>query len=389
MDAIDGTRSVAERVLAERGATVRLGDGVVIDSSSRSLVLRCSVEDGPATWPSTLVVKRSLDIGADWDVPDQPGGGPTTRFLNEWASLHYLGDLAQDAPVAPRLVGADRDAGVLVMEDLGPVKTLAAVLNDDDPHAARDALIAYASMAGRMQACSTPQLQAYRQLRSALGPTDPGFGTGWIMPTVHVTLESLGIAPPAGIDAELAHLEGCLADPGAFSVLIHSDPCPGNWAITRDGGRLLDFEYSRVGHALLDGVYARMPFPTCWNAGRLPDDTIAAMEAAYRSELMVGCEAAADDRQYANATAEACAVWLVLLLHWHPLSALLEDDREWGTVTGRQRLLARCDVVDQATSSAHHLEELGRVASEMAHILRNRWSGTLEAIPLYPAFLDD
>ena len=93
---------------------------------------------------------------------------------------------------------------------------------------------------------------------------------------------------------------------------------------------MLDFEFARVGHALLDGVYGRVPFPTCWCIGQLPEHVTQVMERAYRTELAQGCPAARDDAHYARAVAEACAYWMILLGHWSPMPKLLEEDFECG-----------------------------------------------------------
>jgi hypothetical protein len=57
---------------------------------------------------------------------EAPGGG---TFGIELAALEYLN--AMPEPVAPRLLGADAEAGILLMEDLGPGRSLADSLLAD------------------------------------------------------------------------------------------------------------------------------------------------------------------------------------------------------------------------------------------------------------------
>ncbi len=164
----------------------------------------------------------------------------------------------------------------------------------------------------------------------------------------------------------------------------HSDPCPGNWFRTGNSDRLLDFEFAGIGHPLLDGVYGRVPFPTCWCIGRLPEHVTQAMERAYWTELGHGCLAARDDARYARAV--ACAYWMIQLCHCSPLPKLLEEDFEWGTATIRQRLLVLLDVVTQGTRESGHLEAIGEQAEAMSRTLHDRWNPIVAPLPLYPAF---
>ncbi len=273
------------------------------------------------------------------------------------------------------------------MEDLGPVAGgLTDVLLGDDPVAAKTDLAVYAATVGRLNGATAGHTARFDELRDALGSSDPELGHDWVTPTFHATLDALGLTPAPSIDDELTLLKERIASPGDFAALIHSDPCPGNWLRTGHTDRLLDFEFARVGHALLEGVYGRVPFPTCWCIGRLPEHVSQAMERAYRTELAQGCPAARDDAHYARAVAEACAYWMILLGHWSPMPKLLEEDFEWGTGTIRQRLLVRLDVVTQVTREAGHLEALGDQAEAMSRTLHDRWDADIPPLPLYPAF---
>ena len=300
MDTIESTRDAAERVMATAVGAVRLEADETLDSSDRSMLVRFRVMDGPTDAPSSIIVKRAVDLGTGGDDPSEPDS-PTIRFHNEWASLRFLSELAANQPVAPRLYGANPATGILVMEDLGQANGLAESLLGNDPHAARADLIAYATTVGRLHATTAPHVERYQQLRDSLGPPHPGFGEAWIAPAFHAMLDMVGIPSTPAIDDELGSLAASIAVPGAFASLIHGDPCPDNWTRVADGDRLLDFEFARIGHALMDGVYSKVPFPTCWCVGTLPERVAQDMAHAYRTELARSCPAALDDRQYANA----------------------------------------------------------------------------------------
>ena len=75
-------------------------------------------------------------------------------------------------PIAPRLYGADRVAGLLVMEDLGQGQSLVQPLLGNDRAAAEAALDAYsAHLAGWARAHA--RCAEYWEIRGALGPPHP------------------------------------------------------------------------------------------------------------------------------------------------------------------------------------------------------------------------
>jgi hypothetical protein len=73
--------------------------------------------------------------------------------------------------VAPRLLGADRALGLLVLEDLGPSDSLADRLLGADPAAARAGLRAYAATLGRLHAATAGRFGDYRASRPRAAAT--------------------------------------------------------------------------------------------------------------------------------------------------------------------------------------------------------------------------
>jgi hypothetical protein len=63
---------------------------------------------------------------------------------------------------------------------------------------------------------------------------------------------------------------------GNFATLIHGDLCPTNTVILNKTGdvALLDFEFSRPGHALMDACVFRLGFPTSHYSGSLPRSVV-------------------------------------------------------------------------------------------------------------------
>ena len=220
----------------------------------------------------------------------------------------------------------------------------------------------------------------------------PGFEPGecqdnynWLMPTLHETADWFAIPLTRQVDLELAMLIASMRNPGAFLVYTQGDSCPDNCLFVNSRLRLLDFEGGRFSHALKEGVYGRIHFPTCWCVYRMPERVPLRMEEAYRAELMKGCPEAVDDRLFYRAVVEACVFWMLDWYHEFPLPTLLEKDRNIVTSTVRQRLLMRSAILAETTEVLGHMEAIGSTVRAIAAKLRAIWPEA-DYMPYYPAF---
>lgn len=140
---------------------------------------------------------------------------------------------------------------------------------------------------------------------------------------------------------------------------------------------LIDFEWSMVGHALLDGVYAEVPFPTCWCYGTIPDDIVVSVEGAYRNALALDLDQPSWD---AAVTAASASWWLAGIDEF--LAAGFTKDSTWGTASLRERILHRTARFAALTERKDSLPALGAAASSLVGRLASVW----DAAPPYPAF---
>lgn len=380
------TVAIAERLLAQAfGGPVRLGEGRNLGGSDRSAVYRFSVLDGPDDIPASMIVKQVHSTAEAAYAPESADIAAWT-FFNEWASLQFLGQIAPG--LAPRLYGGDRAAGMIIMEDVGDGKRLDHFLLADDPIAAESALIEYASVHGRLHAFTYGKQDDFYRIRDALGPRKMAgdyYDYAWLAPTLHTTMEALRIAPVPGVEAELAELVAAMLDPGPFLTFMRGDSCPDNCLYTEAGLRLIDFESGKFDHALKEGIYGLIHFPTCWCVYRLPERIPRRMLATYRAELVRGCPAAADDTLFYHAVVAACVFWLLDWYHDVPVSRLMEKDRTLAAASDRQRSLLRSEIVAQLTEEFGHLEAIGVAVRAIAAKMRASWPET-ESMPYYPAF---
>ncbi len=307
------TISIVERTLsASFGSAVRLDTALQLDGSDRSHVFRLSLLEGPPDAPASVIVKRAA-VGNDesYDPNAAAFPAPAWRLFNDWAGLQFLGHVAGSDPLAPRLYGGDRNAGLIVLEDLGTGETLDQVLLGDNAQAAAQGLVDLAALLGRMHALTIGRQPEFDRLRDSLGPRDKEtehYTYQWLATALYSAANDLAVTPAPGVGEELAALIEIIKAPGPFLAYTHGDPCPGNDLRVGAQLRLLDFEFGDFRHALTDGVYGRMLFPTCWCSNRVPHAVVLQMESAYRAMLMQRCTAARDDALFSQAVIDAQVV---------------------------------------------------------------------------------
>jgi hypothetical protein len=381
----------AGRLLRARfGRRARLASTDELRSSRRTSVYRAAVDTSAAGAPASVIVKHHR----------LPELHRNDYFFSEAAALDFLGGLTS-APIAPRLYGVDRRRRVLVLEDLGTGVSLAELLMGNDRAAAEAGLLAYARALGRLHAATAGRADDFRRVSRAAGaPLDfIERDQARIRRDITLIAESLtGIEfewTPALVD-EVGRVAATLISPGPFLVLSHDDSCPDNNRLLDGEMRFFDFEFAGFRHALLDAVYPRVPFATCWCVNCLPEPVLLDVDRAYRDELARGVPEANDDATYYRAAVEAHAFWLLTTMRRPTglrdpemglFSEALAADRTWGTATIRQRIIHRLEAFAGFAYRHHHLEAIASFASHLAEVLRARWPFVPD-LPLFPAFRD-
>lgn len=282
------------------------------------------------------------------------GADAEERYAREVAALGLAA--AADPAVAPRLLGVDPAARVLVLEHLS-----------GDPDAEGWA-VAYARALAGLHATAAESAHLGRWN----GPT-----AGDVMAFLRLAAD-LGVDVPPGAAEELA---GSVARVAGWphDALLHGDPCPDNEMHTSTGMRFVDFERAALGPGLVELAYLRMAFPTCWCAVRLPEPELVTAEAAYR-EVWQG----ATGRPPVGSLDDACVGWLIrgdslvemaLRDGTDHLASATGADWEWGTATARQRLKHRLGAVAGVTADRPELGAVARLVSAMHAAIEARWPG--------------
>jgi Phosphotransferase enzyme family len=296
------------------------------------------------------------------------------------------------APHSPCFYGGDRETGFILLEDLGMHASLVEPLLNGEEADAVQALLSYAARLGTLHADTIGQEARFTQLWQTLTPPVGSVTREATRLAVQIVqlqqhVERLGARVPPAFGEEVATTFIAPHTPGPFWAYLHGDPCPDNVVYTGAEVRLIDFECGRFGHALCDGSYGRMLFPTCWCANRLPETVVAQMERVYRTALVPGCAAAADERLFADALVDACGYWMLRTLVRH-LPQALDEDRPWGIATIRPRLVSHLEAFITTAEAYHRLPAMRGTAHRVLEALRRRWPAT-PPLALYPAFRQD
>ena len=343
------------------------------------------VRDAETIWDRRHIVRLRLADDDRTVVLKRPRGdnfGDRTRgFDAELAALEFLSPM--QTAVAPRLLGADAAAGILLMEDLGPGSSLADSLLAGDRGRAEDDLISYARAIAAMHAWSIGRSREYGQIRARLaGSAGAGTEPDWMDAITRSKEPFLAMAAQLGlatngVDQEIDSL-GALMAGTDYVGLVHSDLCPDNTHIADGSCRIIDFETSGWGPIALDVAYLLAPFPSCWCFASLPAEAAGPALLAYRDQVTNAGVGLGPDWEVALTA--ALAGWVVARVR---IGRALEEDSNWGTTTMRPRLLTWLHSFIEAASRTGALPGLRSLAEAIREQLLLRWPDAV--VPDYPA----
>jgi Phosphotransferase enzyme family len=377
--------SAAESALSSAcGRPVKVQDTQVLsDEDRRNLIVRAEADYGNGRVKS-LILKATRSPNYD---PNAENVLETSGLIKEWVATAYLAARAPSFRHGSLLLAGVVPHGILIFEDLGSdLGSLVYPLLKGNADDAERALTSYALALAHLHASTVGCIEAhYETFESIFGTRRPRrLPESRVEKQADYVIQRLGGAPPA---AELAQISHRLSDPGAWLALIHGDTCPDNALFVADQVRLIDYEFAKPSHALLDAIYWRIGFPTCWCAGRIPREIASRVEAVYRAEIGKTMPLARDDNAYCVELAFAAAIWLFRCLAGR-LDKALEEDTKWGIASVRSRLLWYLEASAELFGAAEVLPGIRHTAEAWLAELQNRWSDT-QTLGFYPAFVSD
>jgi aminoglycoside phosphotransferase (APT) family kinase protein len=317
----DDQRSAVERIVG-----ARVLDDVLLQD--RAHILRVKLDDGRAVIVKRLRPKGKKRVDGD------------AGFDREWAALAHLAP----SHVVPRLLGGDRKAWVLVIDELPVGRSLADSLLGDDPEQATTDLKAYATTL-------------------ALLNSSPPFSDEGPQRLVAVDQGRAAFANNAAFDEALTALKH------GRTGFVHGDACPDNVLIDETGTcYIFDFELATSGPIAMDAAYLIAPFPSCWCFAPLPPNVVTEAVAAYRSVLPL-------DQTQLDAAVVATAVSALTRL-----DDIRAADRPWGLTSMRPRILRWLEACEHQQTFPAAADAARRLSTR----LHEEWGDA--SPPSYPAY---
>ncbi|HEY6738449.1 MAG TPA: hypothetical protein VI076_06330 [Actinopolymorphaceae bacterium] len=316
---------------------------------------------------------------------DHPAGFRTDprQVANERAALEFVADLGLD--LAPRLLGADPAAEVLVLEDLSPRIALDSLIRRDGLTRAQEHLAAFAHATGTLNAATAGRAPRFDALRARYGGFAPAtdrrdvLGPNW--PTTRRLLDELGGGMSGAEESDLALLRRTLETPGPFTSLTNGDPESNNFLVDPDHprtGRIIDFEFAGYRHAATSATWIHVPGPG-WLTVANPE--AVKLEQIYRNALSNGVREALDDRQFGLGMGAAC-----LAMAFGRSNRLPVLDARAPGDPSRPQLISTLESAADAAASHRTLPRLVGWTRRVADLLRKRWSDADVDFRAYPGY---
>jgi len=349
----------------------------------RNLLLRCFI-DPIKDLPASFIIKK---VEAENYNPDDADSRDTKRLFNDWVGSKFLNTISSKHMHSPHFYGGDRNLGFIVIEDVQHQDSLVEPLLGNNRDRAESALLQYATCMGQLHRDTLGQAEKYYRQYKIVSPKMKPAKVGLNIPKHQSRLEKLGIETKPGLRKDLETILQTVSNPGEFSAYIHTDACPDNVLNTGKEMRLIDFETGMFGHVLLDAVFGRMMFPSCWCSKRLSNKVVRQMENTYRAILIQQCHIAEDDKIFETALVHCCGWWFLCTLSDFLEGALITDE-DFGVSTLRQRILSRLEAFIAISQEFGQLPGLRSTSSQLLELLNQRW-GNVPKLPFYPAFLEN
>jgi len=378
----------AAQVLASRfGREIDLIDPE--DLESQNSVVRARVSSPKGDLPATVIVKHVTD--EKFDLPEH--SGPPSRFLNEWAALEFLTGLG--AEVAPKLIGADRSVGLIILEDLGELATLERLLFDDGEEEALRGLEETGRLLGQLHSIASGREDDFLSIQTHLGTRSPlsdstndqrGRRTEFA-----AALDAMGVVADERFWDEVLDLEALVHDDSLFRSLIHADAGPQNVLMADKDSRLIDFEFAVYGNALCDVVGARLGFPQTMGAGGVPRSAVGRLEGAYRDAAAEGIPQVEDTVVFKRHLTAASGHWALnrwanaWWAHLGPIDA--DEEPTDDAVRAMRSVWLVVDGFLAASGESGQFQVVADALGEFREAAVERWPG-LEPSPVYPALAE-
>jgi hypothetical protein len=376
---------------------VKIASAIQLSEPNRpNLVYKVGLESIETRIPSSLILKHFTSSTFDVNKQDI-----LDRFNRDWVGLEFL----DKHNINPRkFYGGSKENYFILMEDLGPKHiSLVDFLTSKNVNIAKDSLERFMICLAQFHADCHDKVNEYEYLlhKSNTKPLNTHLKDTleYMVKESKPILEQLGIIYSTTLHQEISSVIESMLTPGPFSTLVHGDMCPDNVFdlpnISKKEMRIIDFEWSFIGNALIDGVCLIMNMPTCWCAKSIPITLRKSLEKMYKDELSKKVSAAASDMYYKVYT-DACAYWMlksvvfindILTEDCIVRSAKLPHDAFWYPEKNllRPRTISALENFIDVSKDYNLLPNLRIMSEQLIKNLKTKWPEA-KPLELYPVF---
>lgn len=390
---VEDVRQAAQDSLAkELGEPAELGqNSFEAPIRVRGVVLRCTL--APAVRGiSNVVVKAPHDwLGApEEQVPWFRRYNPDIdvihtvqdRLKQEVASLRFI-ELGGIQARAPRLIAADLQRNVVVMEDLGEHDSLFEPLQRTDSDVAAQAMLSFTRGMARLHGSSAGKEELFARCVDGgvtrCTPVSP-FEKG--VQQCSEFARTAGLNVPRSVDEAAASVLEYFAGSQECMIFSPGDVGPGNQFILDEGLAVFDFEYACYRHLAVELANITLSFPMAWTASELPAGLVDELTETYFANAGEFGRLPAQERRRLRDFGE---VWWTFASIGADLGNALQEDYQWGLASCRSRHLHKLDALARRGGSSAATQVLSGFAADLHGLLSSLWPGT-EPFPGYPAF---
>lgn len=378
----------------------------VSEPERRNVILRLLIDNPTTEMPRSLIFKKTVtETNKFASASHETEIEQLSRFAHDWAGIEFLTQIGNNH--CPHFYAGSLEYKFILIEDLGPLHpSLVGPLTRSSSvvhlRDAKSALISYVRRLGKMHADTVGK---YDQFTSILNRIYPRALRYISIPEIDGAEVLKQFKLMTGDKSKELHQEiqdilEFSKSSSDFHVFLHGDICPDNVYYQGSEMRLIDFEFSDFGNALIDGVYLRMHMPSCWCSKAVPEAVLHRMEAVYREELKVKISASVDDDIYRTQLTYACAYWLLrtmlqlekmaLIDHeWICPSGSVDSDSEWDPKENafRPRILSRILAFIACAKKTGELPNLCEASTRLLSQLKKFWPET-RYIDFFSVFRD-
>ncbi len=313
------------------------------------------------------------------------------RLCNDWAGCRFLLSIPGGDKLGPHSFGGDSQLRFTLSQEVQGTTFTDILMTPSEPRNNGPQSIAWASLVkfgqtlGRLHSATHGRQSDYARIRRSIGPAEEHVNfdlSGRVraqMDTILTFCRDWKVDVHDRLLAEISdviRVIGDVEESRSWLTYTHLDLNPNNLIRTPEGNvRIIDFDSAAYRHALLDGVWCRMCFPTHWPTYALPPALLAGVETAYRLELSHAFLGAAvdDDNCFQAAVTDACAFWTLIRLSWVAEVAFEASPKPERVSHLRRQLIVALDRLVGTAEESGLRPGLRTMAEAMLAFIQDRW----------------